>query len=165
MDTRGSSYTKSVARTADSRRALNLCVNRCLTVLRLDWSILHSERSSLLNKPSPELVNGGLMLHPFQHQFVQASRLSKLLEERLHLTVRSANDWVQNIGRVSNTRRPSRSVNCHSEKSSVNLSNAGKPKPFRPPHGHRSSPLSLNNVVDLEKHSSQNSFPGQGSDR
>ena len=71
---------------------LSISVNRCLTILRLDWSILHSERSSLLNKPSPELVNGGLMLHSFQHQVVQASRLSKLLEERLHLTSRSAND-------------------------------------------------------------------------
>lgn len=88
------------------------------------------------------------MLHPFQHQLAQTSRLSKLLEERLYLPARSANDLIKIIAELSLTKRPSRSVNCHSEKSSVNLSNEGKPSPFRPPHGHRSS-LSLNKVVDL----------------
>lgn len=37
------------------------------------WSILHSERSALLYKPSSELLNGGLMFHPFQDQLIQAS--------------------------------------------------------------------------------------------
>lgn len=55
-------------------------------------SVVHSERSALLYKPSSELFNGGLMFHPIQNQLVQTSRLSKLFEEWLDLTVGSAKD-------------------------------------------------------------------------
>ena len=45
------------------------------------------------------------------------------------------------------TSNPSFSLSCHSEKSRVNFSRAGNPRPLLPPHGHRSS-LSLKRVVD-----------------
>ena len=45
------------------------------------------------------------------------------------------------------TSSPSFSLSCHSEKSRVNFSSAGNPRPLLPPHGHRSS-LSLKRVVD-----------------
>ena len=56
----------------------------------------------------------------------------------------------KNLDRETLTSNPSLSVNCHSEKSRVSFSRAGNPRPFLPPHGHRSS-LSLNSVVDQSR--------------
>lgn len=51
------------------------------------------------------------------------------------------------VSEYIHTSNPSFSLSCHSEKSRVNLSSAGNPRPLLPPHGHRSS-LSLKSVVD-----------------
>ena len=110
----------------------------------------YSKYPPFFDKPKSELFLGRPMLNSFQDKLLQPSRFSKFLHKRFDLIQQIIKQGRRREGTRKHTRRPSVSVSCHSAKSRVSFSRAGKPRAFLP-QGQKSS-FSLKRVVDQSRH-------------